>query len=145
MALSNTTADPKQKHVFVAFLEDPEFTDGYANKGTVGYIISGEDQADLLRSLDDLRSGRRPKAEARRVNVQLCPPCAKGKSLHLSPREMDVLRALAHGLSYKMIAVELRISFETVRSHMKCIYNKLDVNNNTAAVLKAIHSGLVAA
>ncbi|MBL0128729.1 MAG: response regulator transcription factor [Flavobacteriales bacterium] len=103
-----------------------------------------------MRTVEDLRNGRKPIADARRVTVQLRPmhigpECTAVKDHRLSPRELDVLRALVGGLSYKMIAAELRISFETVRSHMKCIYQKMQVNNNTAAVAKAIHEGLVAA
>ena len=131
--------------VVVAVLGDEELTDEKLNAGTVGYILQGHDQADLMRMVEDLRNGRRPSADARRVTVQLRPEYASAKDHRLSPREMDVLRALVDGLSYKMIAAELRISFETVRSHMKCIYQKMEVNNNTAAVAKAIHEGLVAA
>lgn len=131
--------------VVVAVLGDEELTDEKLNAGTVGYILQGDNQADLMRMVEDLRNGRRPSTEARRVQVQLRPECCGAKDHRLSPRELDVLRALVDGLSYKMIAAELRISFETVRSHMKCIYQKMDVNNNIAAVAKAIHEGLVAA
>ena len=61
----------------------------------------------------------------------------------LSPRESDVLRGLVGGLSYKMVADKLGIGFETVRTHVKKIYQKLDVRNCTEAVAKALKSGLV--
>lgn len=129
----------------VAVLGQDDLTDEKLNAGTVGYILQGDSTAELLRTVEDLRNGRQPSTIARRVTVQLRPECAASKDHRLSPRELDVLRALVDGLSYKMIAAELRISFETVRSHMKCIYQKMNVNNNTAAVAKAIHEGLVAA
>ncbi len=141
-----TTNDRTQRTlVVVALLGDNELTDEKLNAGTVGYILQGDSQADLMRAVEDLRNGRQPSTEARRVTVQLRPECAAAKDRRLSPRELDVLRALVDGLSYKMIAAELQISFETVRSHMKVIYQKMHVNNNTAAVAKAIHEGLVAA
>ena len=59
----------------------------------------------------------------------------------LSPREKDVLQCLVDGLSYKMIAEQLGIGFETVRSHIKRIYEKLHVHNNTEAVAKTIRGG----
>ena len=141
-----TTNDRAQRTlVVVAVLGDNELTDEKLNAGTVGYILQGDNQEDLMRTVEDLRHGRKPATGVRRVTVQLRPECAVAKEHRLSPRELDVLRALVDGLSYKMIAAELRISFETVRSHMKCIYQKMQVNNNTAAVAKAIHEGLVAA
>ena len=61
----------------------------------------------------------------------------------LSPREKDVLSLLVNGLSYKMIADKLDISYETVRSHMKKIYEKLHVASLTEAVAKAINQRIV--
>lgn len=143
MALLKHLEEIQPTHVFVAVLGVHEFTDANFQLDAIGYILPGNDQADLIRTLEDLQNGRQPTAEARRVNVHLLSNCTNTKEHRLSPRELDVLRALVDGLSNKMIAAELHISFETVRSHMKCIYQKLKVNNNTAAVAKAIHSGLV--
>ena len=145
MDRSTSVDHTKRTFVVVAVLGDEELTDEKLNAGTIGYILQGDSQEDLIRTVEDLRNGRHPSTDARRVTVQLRPECAAAKGHRLSPRELDVLRALVDGLSYKMIAAELSISFETVRSHMKCIYQKMNVNNNTAAVAKAIHEGLVAA
>lgn len=131
--------------VVVALLGDEELTDEKLNAGAIGYILQAANRTELMLTVEDLRNGRRPSTVARRVTVQLRPECCGAKDHRLSPRELDVLRALVDGLSYKMIAKELHISFETVRTHMKCIYQKMDVNNNIAAVAKAIHEGLVAA
>lgn len=60
----------------------------------------------------------------------------------LSPREKEVLNALVEGLRYKMIAHHLSISFETMRTHIKRIYETLAVHNNTEAVAKALRYGL---
>ena len=145
MATDKSDESRQRTQVFVAVLGVQGLTENDLNLGTIGYMLPDDDQADLIRTLEDLRNGRQPPAEARRVNVQLLSDCADPKDHRLSPRELDVLRALVDGLSNKMIAAELHISFETVRSHMKCIYQKMKVNNNTAAVAKAIHSGLVTA
>lgn len=142
MAFPTSAESIPRTQVFVAIL-DQEFVDENMHLGTIGYILPGDDQAVLMRTLEELRNGRRPSVDARRVHVQVRPPCADGRNQRLSPRELDVLRALVDGLSNKMIAAELRISFETVRSHMKCIYQKLSVNSNTAAVSKAIQEGML--
>jgi LuxR family maltose regulon positive regulatory protein len=52
----------------------------------------------------------------------------------LTDRELDVLRLMAEGLKYKEIAERLFISLNTVRSHVKAIYGKLNVNNRTQAI-----------
>ena len=59
----------------------------------------------------------------------------------LTPREMDILNALVDGGSYKMIAEREFISIETVRTHIRAIYQKLQVNTKTDAVLKYLGKG----
>jgi DNA-binding NarL/FixJ family response regulator len=58
-------------------------------------------------------------------------------------REKEILGLLCKGNSYKMIAAELDIAFETVRSYIKQIYEKLQVHSATAAVSKAINEKLI--
>ena len=61
----------------------------------------------------------------------------------LSPRETEVLQLLAKGKSYTMIAGELFIDKETVRSHIKNIYIKLEVNSKAQAIEKATKERLI--
>ena len=61
----------------------------------------------------------------------------------LSEKEREILSHLAEGKSFKMIAAECSISYETVRTHMKHIYEKLHVNSNIEAVSKAFREHLV--
>ena len=67
------------------------------------------------------------------------------EDFHLSPREKEVLSLLVDGLSYKMIAGKLNITYDTVRAHMKKIYEKLHVTSMTEAVAKAINQKLFSA
>ena len=62
---------------------------------------------------------------------------------NLSPREVDVLISLANGNSYKLVADDLCISVETVRSHIKNIYSKLHVQSQSEAISKALREGLI--
>lgn len=62
---------------------------------------------------------------------------------NLSPREKEILSVLSKGESYKMIAGKLGISLDTVRTHIKKIYEKLHVHSQTEAVSKAIREKLV--
>ncbi|HRH38204.1 MAG TPA: helix-turn-helix transcriptional regulator, partial [Flavobacteriales bacterium] len=61
----------------------------------------------------------------------------------LSEREKSVLTLLVKGRSYKMIADDLAISYHTVDSHMRRIYEKLHVHNGAEAVSKAVKDGLI--
>jgi DNA-binding NarL/FixJ family response regulator len=62
---------------------------------------------------------------------------------NLTPKEKEVLTHIVNGLSYKMIGFELNISYETVRSHVKKIYEKLNVASLTEVVAKAINEKIV--
>lgn len=61
----------------------------------------------------------------------------------LTPRELEVLECLVRGMSYKGIASALRISHETVRSHIRAVYRKLRVHKMTQAVGRALTEGLL--
>jgi DNA-binding NarL/FixJ family response regulator len=62
---------------------------------------------------------------------------------NLSEKEIIILQLLIKGFSYKMIAAEIKISIDTVRFHIKKIYDKLHVHSATEAVSKAIKDKLV--
>ena len=67
----------------------------------------------------------------------------QGEDYHLSEREKQVLQLLVNGYSYKMIASEMFIAIDTVRSHIKKIYEKLHVNSKSEAVAKAFKDKIV--
>jgi DNA-binding NarL/FixJ family response regulator len=67
----------------------------------------------------------------------------KGEDYNLSDREKQVLQLLVDGYSYKMIAAEMFIAIDTVRSHIKKIYEKLHVNSKSEAVAKAFKDKIV--
>ena len=62
---------------------------------------------------------------------------------NLTQREKEILGNLSKGNSYKLIAAELAISIDTVRTHIKNIYEKLQVHSQTEAVFKAVNERLV--
>jgi DNA-binding NarL/FixJ family response regulator len=67
----------------------------------------------------------------------------RGEDYNLSDREKGVLQLLVEGYSYKMIASEMFIAIDTVRSHIKKIYEKLHVNSKSEAVAKAFKDRIV--
>ena len=65
------------------------------------------------------------------------------RNVCLTAREADVVRLLARGRTYAQAAVELGMSAQTVGTHVKNAYRKLDVHSAAAAVLQAVRLGLV--
>ena len=118
--------------------------------GASGYILKNFLNTKLIDALIELQYGGSPMSPsiARKVlqRLQSTPLPQKQpdqNEYNLTPREKEVLSEIVNGLSYKMIAAELNISYETVRSHIKKIYEKLHVASLTEAVAKAIHQRIV--
>lgn len=107
--------------------------------GASGYLLKRDAPVKLLEALDDLLAGGSPMsgAIARKVvqHFQKSPP-SRNKEHNLTPRETQILELLVKGNLYKEIAWDLGIGFETVRSHIDNIYNKLHVRTRTEAVVK---------
>lgn len=118
--------------------------------GASGYILKNHLNTKLVDAIKELQYGGSPMSPsiARKVlNKLQATPQPAGKTIsedyQLTPREKDVLACIVNGLSYKMIGSELHISYETVRSHVKKIYEKLHVASLTEMVAKAINQKIV--
>ena len=66
-----------------------------------------------------------------------------GELERLTSRELELVAHLARGVSYAQAARLMRVSLNTVRSHVRAVYGKLGVDNKTAAVLRALELGLI--
>ena len=115
--------------------------------GAVGYLLKRTPPVRLLEAINDAYNGGAPMTSsvARKV-LQMLPPqprVADNVSYKLTERETEILNLLVKGNSYKMIADKCSISVDTVRSHIKKIYDKLHVHSQTEAVAKAIHENIV--
>lgn len=113
--------------------------------GATGYLLKRTSKDKLLEAIREVNAGGAPMSRqiARRVvkffqSVTELPKDTKNASVvvSLTDREKEVLAALAKGYAYKEIADQLKISFETVRTHLRTIYEKLHVHSRTEAVLK---------
>jgi DNA-binding NarL/FixJ family response regulator len=113
-------------------------------KGACGYLLKDVVPARLLEAIRELRAGGAPMSPevARRVVLmfQKFAPPGKEES-HLTQREMQVLRLLADGHSYKSCADRLFVSVDAVRFHVRQIYERLHVHSKSEAVIKALKSG----
>lgn len=118
--------------------------------GASGYILKNFLNTKLVDAIRELQYGGSPMSPsvARKVlnkmqSVSSVIMPEEAPDYHLTPREKEVLGCLVNGQSYKMIAAELFISYETVRSHVKKIYEKLHVASLTEVVAKAINQRIV--
>lgn len=106
--------------------------------GANGYLLK-KDIEQLMPAIKDVMNGGAPMTStvARKV-LQLFPRREEKRvtAENLTEREAEILQWLVKGYSYKMIAAELSINVETVRSHIKKIYKKLQVSSATEAVYK---------
>jgi len=117
--------------------------------GAGGYILKSAEPQNLLNAISEVYNGGAPMTPgiARKVLNQfhnILPEEVK-EDYHLSARENEVLSLLVDGLSYKMIAGKLNVTYDTVRAHMKKIYYKLHVGSMTEAVAIAINKKLFSA
>ena len=107
--------------------------------GAAGYLLKRDGPEGLIRSIKELQAGGAPMSGsiARKIISFFNHP-AKGKSKDhiLTFREVEVLDLLAEGKMYKEVAIQLKITMETVKKHTKHIYHKLEVQNRTEAVNK---------
>ena len=114
--------------------------------GACGYLLKDIEPARLLAAIREVHRGGAPMSPeiARRV-VSMFQQLASSKSAEsgLSVRELEVLNLLAEGDSYKMCADQLAISIDTVRFHVRRIYDRLHVHSRSAAVSKAIRRGWI--
>ena len=118
--------------------------------GASGYILKNFLNTKLIDFIKELQYGGSPMSPsiARKVlmrmqQVQQVLKPEEPQDYQLTKREKEVLACVVNGLSYKMIADQLFISYETVRTHIKKIYEKLHVVSLSQAVSKAMKERIV--
>ena len=109
--------------------------------GATGYLTKNVSPDRLIEAINEVRNGGAPMSTsiARRVIGSF----QKNTQSPLTSRETEVLQLMTKGKSYTMIADELFINKETVRSHIKNIYQKLNVNTKSAAIEKATKDRII--
>jgi two-component system, NarL family, response regulator LiaR len=114
--------------------------------GATGYLLKKSSSVQIIEAISELFEGGSPMTGeiARKVLEFFSRPInEKGGEYALSIRELDILKCLVNGDSYKMIADACSISIGTVRCHINSIYKKLHVNSKSEAVIKALKERLV--
>jgi len=105
--------------------------------GASGYLLKSTPPAKLLEAIEDVhRNGSVLSSSIARMVVETFYQRGQPVAEPLTSREETVLRHLAKGFRYKEIAAEMGIGIETVRSHVRHIYEKLHVTSRTEATVK---------
>lgn len=142
---------PKLNVLMQTVFEDEDLVFKAICNGACGYVLKNMPPAKLLSAISEAHEGGAPFSStiAKKVlnMIKTGQPISETQNskeeFKLTPRETEVLGLMVNGLSYKMIAAECNISFETVRYHIKNIYEKLHVVTMTEAVAKALKSKIV--
>lgn len=116
--------------------------------GANGYLLKNTVPVKLLEAIKEVAEGGSPMTASIASKVLKMfkhqnDKADVGQDFDLSIREKEILSLLVDGLSYKLIAARLFISYETVHSHVKKIYQKLHVNSVNEAVGKALRNKIV--
>lgn len=115
--------------------------------GASGYLIKTTPHDELLKSIKEAYDGGSPmNSHIANKMVKLLRAFEEQKKADeelLSERENEILTALAEGNAYKQIGEKLFISTHTVRYHIRNIYDKLNVNSQSAAIALAMKKGLI--
>ena len=116
------------------------------SSGASGYLLKKNISEKLYDAMKEVLSGGAPMSPnvARMVIASMQKKRQDDENIYqLTPREKEILVALSEGASYKAMAAQFFISLDTVRSHIKSIYEKLKVHSKSEAVAKAIRGRIV--
>lgn len=115
--------------------------------GASGYLLKSEPAGTLVQGIQQVLQGNYPVSPslARYLFRMSGSPMLKesNSAFHISPREAELLSGLAKGLSYAQCAAVMGISLNTVQSHVRNVYRKLNVSNQTQAINKARMTGAI--
>jgi DNA-binding NarL/FixJ family response regulator len=132
--------------LMLSTFDNPTYIARSVALGASGYLLKGCSREQLLAAIRTAASGESAwtRDELRRVTGALATPrLAADVEVPLPPRESEVLRQLAYGLTNKEIAQALHISYETVKEHVQHILRKIGVSDRTQAAVWAVRKQLV--
>jgi DNA-binding NarL/FixJ family response regulator len=135
---------PATSVIMYTVFEDDEKLFQCLCAGANGYLLKKTPPARLFDAIKEVLEGGAPMSP---VIAQKVLSSFRNKQqsnmYNLSAREMEVLLWLTKGYSIKTIASEMQLAFDTVRSHLKNIYQKLHVNCGKEAIVKALSEKIV--
>ena len=128
--------------ILTAYDDDP-YVLAVLQAGANGYVLKTADADDIIQAVYDVNEGKSvlDPTIARKLMAQLAGQSTDRPIESPTPREMDVLRLAAQGLTNKAIGTQLSVSDRTVQGHLANIFGKLHVTTRTEAVMRAVALG----
>lgn len=130
--------------ILTAFDDDP-YVLAVLQAGANGYVLKTASPADLIQAVQDVYDGK--SVLDPNVTQKLLSQLSHSRELSpvetLTDREMEVLQLVARGFTNKAIGVQLGISDRTVQGHLAHIFDKLQANSRTEAVMRAVSMGWI--
>jgi len=137
---------PQIKVIMQTVIEDDEKIFEAIQAGAEGYILKNTGADKLLQSIIEVNAGgaiMTPSVALKVMKFFNSSPQHTNTDYNLTLKEKEVLNYLSDGLSYKMVAGKMAISYNTVNSHVKKIYQKLHVNSLGEAISLALKNKIV--
>jgi DNA-binding NarL/FixJ family response regulator len=134
------------KILMITVFDDNKNVFDAIKSGANGYVLKKTQPSKLIEYIQEASTGGAPMTSS--IATQVLKMFSEthnrvSEDYDLSSREKEVLQHLVNGYSYKMIAAEMFIAVDTVRSHIKKIYEKLHVNSKSEAVAKAFRDNII--
>ena len=125
--------------------DDTPYVMGVLQAGANGYVLKTASPEELIQAVYDVHAGKSAldAAIARKVMTQMFDQHKSSAIQPLTEREMQVLQLAAKGFTNKAIAVQLDISDRTVQGHLAHIFDKLQADSRTEAVMRAVSLGWI--
>jgi DNA-binding NarL/FixJ family response regulator len=130
--------DPAVKTLVLTTYDNEEDIFSALEAGARGYILKDTTREEIIEAVRQIHAGKRylPAAIAARLADRMIRPV-------LTPRELDVLRLVSRGRTNKEIAAAMFVSEETIKTHMKGLFQKLGVHDRAEAIGIALQRGLL--
>jgi DNA-binding NarL/FixJ family response regulator len=131
---------PDIEFIMLTIYNDPHRIFDSLCAGASGYLLKNTPLGQITEAIEELVRGGAPMSPqiARRVTEYFKPKKETKRESFLTEREQEIVIGLVDGLSYKMIASRMNISIETVRFHIKRIYDKLHVHSKAEVITKSL-------
>ncbi len=136
---------PKVQVCMQTVFEDDDKIFASLCAGASGYILKNTPSEKIIQAIQDVAEGGTffTPSVARRVLLSFQQQKTNDEFVQLTDKEKEALKHLVDGCSYKMIADKMNLSFHTIHTHIRNVYEKLHVNSKGEAVAKAIRNKLV--
>ncbi len=138
---------PKIDILMLTIFEEEEKILNAIQAGATGYVLKNTDPGDLVSQIKSIYSGGSPISPniARKILTEFRKDrhYNERRNYNLTPREKEIFRGIAEGLTYKEISIHHNIASSTVKKHILHIYQKLEVNSKVEFIKKVMEEDLI--